>query len=392
MRSVLLRSAAAAAIGTLLFVSAASANTITVNSTADTTGDTSICTLRDAINSANWSQLTPPPAFGNCADGTHPPATGADTIGFSLGTGQHTIQLNSVLPGIGNDTTISGPGDGLLTVRGELGTEDYPVMPIEDDGTAPFPTVTLEGMTLTHGSKGITVGAAAALTLKDSTVSGNTVTDTQSGTSIVSGAGITDTGGANITINGSTISGNSATATTTGPGTCCSVFTLARGGAIDMPQGGSLNINTSTVSGNTTAAHGNQTAGATGTIFDEGLVVVTRSTISANTVTATVSEAGGAGNSRSSGGGLYVQGGGDELSLNRSTVTGNSATATSGNGGDASATGGGVQVVQIFASTGTNLATGSTIANNAVSGSGSGSAIGSNVDTSLSDPGTFTSE
>ena len=247
MRSVLLRSAAAAAIGTLLFVSAASANTITVDSTADTTGDTSICTLRDAINSANWSQLTPPPAFGNCADGTHPPATGADTIDFSLGTGPHTIQLASVLPGIGNDTTVTGPGANLLTVRGELGTDNYTVMPIEDDGTAPFPTVTLEDMKITNGSSGINVGAALGLTLNDATVTGNTTTDTQTGTSFVHGAGINSSGGASIVINDSTISGNSTTATTTGPGEFPGVFTFAEGGAIDV-QNGSLTINSSRVS------------------------------------------------------------------------------------------------------------------------------------------------
>lgn len=387
MRRVLLRSAAAAVIGTLLFASAASANTITVDSPADTTGG-SICTLRDAINSANYNSLVPPPTFGSCASGS---VLSPDTINFSLGAGQHTIQLTSVLPSIANDTTITGPGSGLLTVRGELGVADYPVMPIDDEGTAPFPTVTLDGMTLTHGSKGITVGAALALTLNDATVSGNTFADTQSGTSIVGGAGITDTGGADITINGSTISGNSATATTTGPGGCCGVFTFAKGGAINMSQG-SLSIDGSTISGNTTAAHGNQTANATGSIYDEGAVVITGSTISGNNVTATVSEADGAGDSRASGGGIYVQGGGNELSLDRSTVSGNSATATAAQGGDATATGGGVQVVQTFATTGSNLAAGSTIANNAVSGAGSGTALGSNVDTSLSDPGTFTSE
>ena len=391
-RSVLVWSIAAAAVGSLLFAASAGAATITVDSTADTTGDTSICTLRDAINSANWSMLTPPPAFGNCADGTHPPDPGSDTIDFSLGSGPHTIQLTSVLPGIGNDTTISGPGAGLLTIRGELGTEDYTVMPIEDDGTAPFPTVTLEGMTITNGSRGIGVGAASALTLNDATVTGNTTADTQVGTSVVGGAGINSNSGANVTINDSTISGNSATATTSGPGTCCSVFTFANGGAINVTQSASLTINASTISGNTTAAHGNQTANASGAIFSDGPLAVSRSTISGNTVTATVSEAGGAGSSRAGGGGIYKQGGGDQLNLNRVTVSGNSATATAAQGGDGSATGGGVEVVQIFANPLDTLLTGSTIAGNAVSGSGSGAVSGSNIGSSVSDPSTFISQ
>src|SRR4051794_18773727 len=310
MRSVLSRAASAAAIASLLLAAGASANTITVDSTADSTGVGSICTLRDAINSANWSQLTPPPAYGNCADGTHPPDTGADTIDFSLGAGPHTIQLTSVLPGIGNDTTITGPGAGLLTVRGELGTENYMVMPIEDDGTVPFPTVTLEGMKITNGSRGVGVGAALALTLNDAIVTGNTTADTQVGSSNASGAGINSSGGANVTINDSTISGNSATATTTGPGVVPSVFTFASGGGINVTQGGSLTVNTSRISNNVTAVHGNQTADARGAIYDDGgSVTVTGSTINANTVTATVSEAGGGGISPARGGGGLNAGG-----------------------------------------------------------------------------------
>jgi trimeric autotransporter adhesin len=387
MRPRLLRSAIAAAIGSLLLAASASANTITVDSTADTSGDTSICTLRDAIKSANWSMLVPPPAFGGCADGTHPPDTGPDTIDFSLGTGPHTIQLASVLPGIGNDTTVTGPGDALLTVRGELGTEDYTVMPIEDDGTAPFPTVTLEGMKITNGSRGIGVGAALAVTLNDVIVSGNTFTDTQVGSSIIEGAGIADTGGANLAINDSTISGNSATATTTGAGECCSVFTDAKGGAISITQSGTLSIDRSTISNNAIAAHGNQTAQANGAIFDEfGDVTITRSTISGNTATATVSELGGTGSAFANGGAITQRGaGGNGLTLDRVTVTGNTAATVTGSAnGFGSATGGGILVNQSVGGSLNGSATGSTISGNTVSatGLGSGSVSGANVNLS----------
>jgi hypothetical protein len=81
------------------------------------------------------------------------------------------------------------------------------------------------------------------------------------------------------------------------------------------------------------------------------------------------------------------------LTLDRATVSGNSATAGAAQGGDASATGGGLFVVWFFASPPTASATGSTIASNSVLGSGLGASIlGSNVDTSIGNPSTFTSK
>jgi CSLREA domain-containing protein len=58
---------------TMLIPAVAHAATITVNSTADTTGDNSICTLRDAITSADNDTAT-----GGCTAGS-----GTDTINFS---------------------------------------------------------------------------------------------------------------------------------------------------------------------------------------------------------------------------------------------------------------------------------------------------------------------
>jgi CSLREA domain-containing protein len=389
-------SVVAVAVGSLLFVAAATANTITVNSTADTTGNGSICTLRAAILTANVNQVAPPTPVDGCAV---PDSQGADTIIFSLGAGPHTIQLGSQLPPVVHTATITGPGAGLLTVQGEVDAavspEAYPIFETDSDasfGGAPA-SLTLEDMTITKGSRGVFENAGASITLNAVTVSGNTSVSTAVGSSGANGAGVESAFGGAVTINDSTISGNSATTTTTGPGGCCSVFTLANGGAISMSQGGALSINTSTISNNTTTAHGNQTAQASGAILDSGgNITVTRSTISGNTTSATVSEAGGAGSSRAAGGGIALSGGDNQLTLDRSTVSGNSAIATAAQGGDASATGGGIFVVWFFGSPPTASATGSTIANNAVSGAGSGSVLGSNVDTSIGASGFFTAK
>src|SRR4029077_18597852 len=355
----------------------------------------SICTLRAAILTANINQVAPPTPVDGCAV---PDSQGADTIIFSLGAGSHTIQLGSQLPAVVHTATITGPGAGLLTVQGEgdaVSPDAYPIFDTGADtsfGGGPS-SLTLEDMTITKGSRGVFENTGASITLNAVTVSGNTSASTAVGSSGANGAGVESAFGGAVTVNDSTISGNSATATTTGPGGCCSVFTLASGGAISMSQGGALSINASTISNNTTTAHGNQTAQASGAIFDSGgNITVTRSTINGNTTSATVSEAGGAGSSRAAGGGINLSGGDNQLTLNRATVSGNSATATAAQGGDASATGGGIFVVWFFGSPPTATATGSTIASNAVSGSGSGSVLGSNVDTSIGAAGSFTAK
>lgn len=382
MRSVLLRSVAGAAIMSLLFAAGASANTITVNSTADTTGDISVCTLRDAIQTANGtSPPFPPPHFGGCAD----PVDGADTIDFSLGSGAHTIQLDSVLPGITQDVTIHGPGASSLTVRGELGTEDYHVFTVTTPSSGPFPAVTLQGMTVTHGAGGILDDTGASLTLNDVTVSANTITSANPSQINAVGAGIADTAGATLTINNSTVTNNTVTATSTDAGPCCGPYAIAAGAAIDLGSGGNLSITGSTISGNQTNANANQTASASGAIFNDfGLTTITRSTVSGNTATATVSEAGGPGNATARGGALVQQGaGGTGLTLDGVTVTGNTAATVTGSaGGTGSAFGGGILLNQTAGGTLSGSATGSTISGNTVSetGPGTGFLTGADVD------------
>jgi uncharacterized repeat protein (TIGR01451 family) len=64
------------------------------------TNDAGAGSLRQAITDANAN-------------------SGADTIGFNLGAGTHTITLASSLPAITGDLTIVGPGASSLTVSGD---------------------------------------------------------------------------------------------------------------------------------------------------------------------------------------------------------------------------------------------------------------------------------
>jgi CSLREA domain-containing protein len=389
MRTVLLRSVAAAALGSLLFAAGASANTITVTSNADPTGTAGTCTLRDAITAANTNAAT-----NNCAAGDTT-AANPDTIDFSLpGSPPNTIQLASALPKLDDVLTIDGPGPGSadLTVRGQ-GT--YRVFDIQDAGTAPFPDVTLNDMTVTNGAGGILVEAATAFALNNVIVSGNSVASTSATQSSASGAGIESTGGATMNINSSTVSGNSETATTTGAGICCSVFAQALGAGIHLAQGGNLTIDQSTISGNQAHANGNQFAATNGAIYNEGQTTIDSSTISGNIATATVSEADGAGTAVANGGGITQQGGAVNLSLSRDTITGNTAAAvTSTAGGSGQAFGGGIYLNQTFADPLSGSVTGSTIAGNTVSQTGPGSPnlVGANVELDTNTGTMFTSK
>lgn len=97
-------------LGTLLFQSIftsshAEAATITVNSNADSTTNDGVCTLREAINSAN-DDLVSGGAVGECDAGS-----GTDTIGFAItpfNGSVKTIAITSQLPKLTTQMTIDG--------------------------------------------------------------------------------------------------------------------------------------------------------------------------------------------------------------------------------------------------------------------------------------------
>jgi CSLREA domain-containing protein len=113
----------------LLIARAAAANTITVNSTSDATGNDGVCTLREAIIAANTHNPSGAMA-GECAAG----AAGADTIVFAIpGAGVHTIQPTSALPMTTEPVTIDGFTQGVAAPN-TLAVGNNAVLLIEIDG------------------------------------------------------------------------------------------------------------------------------------------------------------------------------------------------------------------------------------------------------------------
>jgi hypothetical protein len=201
---------------TLLMGGAAQAATLTVGSTDDTTGATDCavatntdCTLRDAIEDAN--------------------ATPASTIVFASAISGETITLNGTeLPQItAYDTTIQGPSGGItvdgdatsrifnvsatdarisgLAVRNGLG--DYGGGIFVQAGQLTLSEASVSDNTSTGGGGGVAVHTGT-LTLESSTISGNTAGAFGGG---IYGEAHSGSGGAGtIAVRNSTISGNTA--------------------------------------------------------------------------------------------------------------------------------------------------------------------------------------
>ncbi len=261
-----------------------------------------------------------------------------------------TILLTSGDLNIVQDLTIRGPGAGILSISS--GESGYRV------SVRGGVSVTLSGLTFEKSktADGI-IYNQGALTLSNSTVSGNTSTGTNGP------GGIFNAG--TLTLSNSTVSGNTGTGTD-GPGGIFNqgALTLSNstvsgntGTGTDGPGGifnqGTLTLSNSTVSGNTSSTRG-------GGIANEGVLTITNSTVSGNMAS----------------GGALIEGGGivtytdSTLTITNSTISGNTV---SGQGSD----GGGIANGPNSRVTLTN----STISDNTSSGKGGGlSNFGSQVD------------
>jgi CSLREA domain-containing protein len=301
---------------------AANAETFVVNSTADPgdgTCDASECTLREAIDEANFNG-TP------------------DTITFAP-TVQGTIQLAHV-GGVGGDALevtnesldIVGPGADKLTIEGQSGSRIFKLLGF----ATPDEEVTISGLTLSGGSptsgpygecafdsadggailstnyqECFSTGYAAALTVSKLVVSDNEAS---------AGGGIaveqrqarekaaSATGSASLTVHQSTISGNEAD---------------YDGGGIAMyPFSGELAVDNSTIANN------NADSGVGGGVavisaFDVRKAVVVRG-LEIDNSTVTGNDATGQGDDSSgSGGGISTDA---NLTLSSDIVYGNTVT------------------------------------------------------------------
>jgi CSLREA domain-containing protein len=232
---------------------------------ADPIGPAGTCSLRDAITAANTKSAT-----NNCSAGS-----GTDTIAFSRGlTG--TITLNSTLPPITGNLTISGPtASPGITLDGN---NKFQVVLVNSGAV-----LNLDHLTIAHGNSSGGRGGGGGgifnqgtLIVTNSSFSGNSANigdlgggifnegtlivtnSTFAGNSAANGGGIDNTAGT-LTVTNSTFSGNSAVVaggidnaagTVTVTNSTFASNSADTGGGIENDLLGTLTVTNSTFSGN----------------------------------------------------------------------------------------------------------------------------------------------
>jgi hypothetical protein len=246
-----------------------------------------------------------------------------DTITFSP-TVFNTPQMISLTSGellVSDNTTITGPGATLLTVRHDPGTAAaFRVFDVNGVGTK---NVTISGMTISGGnSTGIGDGGGLFLSDENLTLDSVVMTGNNSGANQGGAIGISTNGSATgkfLTILNSTISGNTSTV----------------GGAIYFGYNGALSVQNSTISGNISTGEG-------GGIYFYGNIraagfTVTNSTISGN-------------NATTNGGGICLNTVTGAVLIQNSTIAGNTAGGTGGGISQSSGTTANITVVSTIVS------------------------------------------
>jgi predicted outer membrane repeat protein len=233
----------------------ASDNTITVNNLSDPvdidgkpiTSGNGFCTLREGIDNANSPGTDT--TGGDCSVGS-----GTDTINFSV-SGTITLGTNG-LPEIQNTLTIDGSGQ-TITIDG---ASLYNVLVMNSGATLALNKLTIANGNQQDGFGGGLLNIGGALTVTNSTFSGNTAGD---------GGGIYNAG--NLTVTNSTFSGNSATA--------------SGGGIFNI--GGTLTVTNSTFSGNSAPSGGgiyNSNSGPAATVTNSILAASTGGNCGGNAI------------------------------------------------------------------------------------------------------------
>jgi hypothetical protein len=268
------------------------------------------------------------------------------------------ITLTSGPLAIAKDLTIAGAGSAATSISGNDASRVLTI-------TA-TPTVTLSGLTITHGNNTSGAGISATggtLTLQDVTVSANHAGgEGKAGF----GGGIEFTGSGKLSLTDSAVSRNTAGGGFEGAGF---------GGAIEYEPGAdgqsfALSLTRTRVTGNSAGGGGEEASGFGGAI--ESSTGFNSGTISLSLVESAVSNnaAGGGGVEASGfGGGVDLGSGGNKnaltLSIDRSGITGNKA---GGGGEESSGFGGGVN----FASGGAEVTQTLTVSNSTISANSAG--------------------
>ncbi len=151
-------------VGTLVFaaVAGAEAETITVNSLADTVADDGVCTLREAVTAAN-SDMASGVMPEECDAGSGP-----DVIEFGAPLAG-VITLGSTLT-ITSSLEIDGPADRAITIASGA----FQSLSVDDGSAATDQQVALRRLTFSGGSFGII--SAEKLVVYACTITGFTVT------------------------------------------------------------------------------------------------------------------------------------------------------------------------------------------------------------------------
>ncbi len=238
------------------------------------------CTLRDAVIAANGSAGADEIRF-------HPSVTG--TISLTAAGGE--LQVT-------DPVSIIGPGAGQLTVQADAAATEFRVMDVLPGGG----DVAIEGLTLTGGRVLSEAGGAIrfqstdTLTIRSSTITGNQAAN---------GGGIYSLYEGNVVITDSSVSGNTAVYGAGGgvqavdgditvtSSVIDSNEALNSGGGLFAQHGGNVTLTDSDLTNNRVTYAGYNGAGLNG---GDGNVTITGSTITGNT-------------SAGDGGGIYNYGG-----------------------------------------------------------------------------------
>lgn len=308
----------ASVLGLGLMHGVSQAATLEVTSHLDNETPNGLCTLREAVARINAGM-----ASGDCG-GTDFGVN--DLITFNAGLASSTITLNGTELAVAAsiDLNIDASAiNGGITIDAD---QQSRVLSLGDTTVLTLDSVTVTGGSETNGG-GINANGSD-LTLKNSTVSGNsatlngggiyaydgsvTLTDSavSDNTSVQEGGGIYSTYNNGLSMADSTVSGNSAT-TGSGGGVYCTDgcdVTLSgstvsgnsagdAGGGIYADTSGTITITNSTISGNMSTSQGGGIQVYDGTIELDNTTVAKNSSVSAyagglvvngNTVTATL--------------------------------------------------------------------------------------------------------
>jgi len=254
----------------LLFNATGYATTITVNTTGNTSGDDGVCTLQEAISSAN-SNLPSGTTPGECAagdDAESEPAN-SDAIVFDFTT-DSTISLSSGPLDISRNISIINDTGYNITIRRD-GTDKFNIFSVSSV------TFTLSNLTIENGypnfggNGGAINNNGGTVTIDNCTFSDNQESAFYNNGGIVNitnstfsdnqaskGGGIYNTNTGTITITNSTFSNNQASS--------------GNGGAIYNDNNGTITITDSTITGNT-ATNGGGIYNNSGTVTLENTVV-----------------------------------------------------------------------------------------------------------------------